>query len=246
MLCSESSMVNRGLDGIQAVTLRCRAWTCDLCAESRRKQLVALAKSGNPTTFITLTVNPSELDGPHSRARSLADAWRKIIRLLRKKYGYLKIPYFCVFEATKNGEPHLHILARVGWISQKWLSKEMRKLINAPVVDIRRVKNSKKLAYYVSKYCGKEPHRFATCKRYWTTQNWELTKFEPEPPRGRWHKEWELVRTPLRELAAQWEREGYEVTLSRHRCLAWSQGPPDEELEAYDEIMRLRAKDLPW
>ncbi len=279
MLCSEASMVNRGLDGIQAVTLRCRAWTCELCAESRRKQLIALARSGSPTTFITLTVNPSELDGPHSRARSLADAWRKIIRLLARRcrkcqkasqarspaarseeefrgrtlpngkrccYGYRKLAYFCVFEATKNGEPHLHILARVGWISQKWLSDKMKKLINAPVVDIRRVKNKKKLAYYVSKYCGKEPHRFTTCKRYWTTQNWELTKFEPEPPRGRWHKEWDLVRTPLSELAAQWESEGYEVTRSRHRCLAWCQGPPDEELDAYDEIMRLRAKDLPW
>ncbi len=48
MLCSEASMVNTGWDGIQAVSLRCRAWTCPLCCESRRKQLVALALSGQP------------------------------------------------------------------------------------------------------------------------------------------------------------------------------------------------------
>ncbi len=246
MYCGEHSLVNRGLDGIQAVSLRCRAWTCELCAESRRKQLVALARSGAPTTFITLTVNPAMLDGPHSRARSLADAWRKIIRLVRKKYGYKRIPYFCVFEATKKGEPHLHILARVGWISQKWLSAEMQNLINAPIVDIRRVRDQKKLAYYVSKYCGKEPHRFATCKRYWTTQDWEVEKYEKIQPPGRWHSEWELVRTPLDDLAAEWKREGYEVDRTRHRIQSLWKGPPPDVLEAIENIYELRRQGLPW
>ncbi len=246
MLCSESSMVNHGIDGHQAVSLRCRAWTCELCEKSRRQQLVALAKSGEPTTFITLTVNPAHGANPVDRARQLADAWRTIIKLVRKKYGYTKIPYFCVFEATKNGEPHLHILARVKWISQKWLSSQMEALINAPIVDIRRVRDKKKLAYYVSKYCGKAPHRFATCKRYWTTQDWELTKFKPEPPPGRWHSKWELVRVPLSALADEWRAQGYEVEQTRHRIYACAQGPPQDVLDAIEDIIRRRELGCEW
>ena len=168
------SMVNRGWDGVRAVSLRCRSWGCPNCHDDRTKQLIALALSGAPTTFITLTVNPAWGASKADRARRLVDSWRTIVKLVKKRYGYSTLPYFCVFEATKAGEPHLHILARVKYIDQKWLSKQMKLLMNAPIVDIRRVKNKNKLAFYVSKYCGKEPHRFATCKRYWTTRDWEV------------------------------------------------------------------------
>ncbi len=272
-------MVNAGWDGLQAVSLRCRSWGCPLCSESRRKQLVALAKSGDPNTFITLTVNPAFGSSPFDRAHRLADAWRVLIRLLKRRcrkcqkahvslsaaagrelpfegrvlpdglrccYGYTELPYFCVFEATLNGEPHLHILARVKWISQKWLSKAMEALISAPIVDIRRVKNKNKLAYYISKYCGKEPHRFQTCKRYWTTRDYELTRFEPEPQPGRWHRHWQLEKVHISQLADDWRSQGYEVTETRHRVLAWAQGPPDDEVAAFEYLSRRRLKGLSW
>jgi len=239
-------MVNRGWDGIQAVSLRCRSWTCDICREARKKQLVALAKSGDPNTFITLTVNPKFGSSPYDRARRLADAWRKILRMVKAKYSYKTIPYLCVFEATKLGEPHLHILCRVKWISQDWLSKKMAKLMMAPVVDIRRVKNKNKLAYYISKYIGKDPHRFKTCKRYWTTRDWELTTFEPEKPEGRWHSQWELVRTPLSELAEEWRGEGLEVENGRHRIVAKWRGPPDDVLAELRYIAARRRLCRSW
>ncbi len=239
-------MVNAGWDGLQAVSLLCRSCGCPLCSESRRKQLVALAKSGDPNTFITLTVNPAFGSSPFDRAHRLADAWRVIVRLVKAKYGYTELPYFCVFEATLNGEPHLHILARVKWISQKWLSEQMKRLMLAPVVDIRRVKNKNKLAYYISKYCGKEPHRFQTCKRYWTTRDYELTRFEPEPQPGRWHRHWQLEKVHIGQLADDWRSQGYEVTDTRHRVLAWAQGPPDDEIAAFEYLSRRRLKGLSW
>lgn len=223
-------MVNSGWDGHQAVTLRCRSWGCPICHEARKSQLVALAKSGQPNTFITLTVNPKYGSTPYERARGLADAWRTIVRLVKRKYGYSELPYFCVFEATKNGEPHLHILCRVKWISQTWLSDQMKRLMLAPIVDIRRVRDKTKLAYYISKYCGKDPHRFQTCKRYWTTRNYELTKFEPTPPPGRWHNAWRIERTDLDTLAAAWDTGHYEITRTKNRLLAFAQGPPDDVL----------------
>lgn len=228
MLCSEASMVNHGWNGVQAVSLRCRSWGCPLCQESRKKQLVALARSGQPTTFITLTVNPHFGSSQYDRARRLADAWRVIVRLAKTKYGYKSIPYLCVFEATKKGEPHLHILCRVKWISQKWMSKQMDRLMKAPVVDIREVKDPKKIAYYITKYCGKEPERFESCKRYWSTRDWELTKFEPTKPDGVWDHHWTLVRTPLASLADEWRAQGREVEEGRHRLLCrWHDPTPD-------------------
>ncbi len=273
MLCSEASMVNHGLDGVRAVSLRCRSWGCPLCHESRKRQLVALAKNGDPDTFLTLTVNPAHGASRFERARELADSWRTIVRLLKRRcrkckeahrdkypndhqaqefkgriladglrccYGYSDLPYFCVFEATLNGEPHLHILARVKWISQKWLSNQMNSLMMAPVVDIRRVRNKKKLAYYISKYMGKDPHRFQTCKRYWCTRDWELTQFEPEPIPGRWEHSWTLVKTPLAALADEWRESGREVQQSRHRLLVTWTGPPEDVLLeiGYDVVRR--------
>ncbi len=246
MLCSEASMVNSGWDGVQAVLLRCRSWGCPNCYESRRKQLMALARSGDPNTFITLTVNPAFGSSPFDRARRLADAWRVIVRLVKAKYELKELEYFCVFEATLKGEPHLHILCRVKWISQKWLSEQMEALMMAPIVDIRRVRDKGKLAYYVSKYCGKEPHRFSTCKRYWTTRGYELTKFEPEPPPGRWHNDWQLLKVHISQLADEWRDQGFEVTETRNRVLGWRQGPPDDEIAEYEHILWRRRKGLPW
>lgn len=246
MYCGEASVVKAGLDGFRAVSVRCRSWKCPDCAKRRKSQLIALAKSGKPDTFITLTVNPAWGHSPEYRAHKLVDAWRTIIKRVKKQYGYKTIPYFCVFEATKKGEPHLHILCRVKWISQKWLSAQMKSLMGAPIVDIRRVRDKSKLAYYISKYMGKDPHRFETCKRYWTTRDWELEKYEPQEPPGRWGCPWKMKRTPLAELAAAWAADGYEMTVSKNHVLAYAQGPPDDEYWEAMYLLRRRDRGLPW
>ncbi len=246
MLCSQSSMVNHGPDGCRAVTLRCRAWTCPLCRDGRKKQLIALALSGKPNKFITLTVNPAWGSSPYERARALADAWRTIVRLAKTKYSLKSLPYLCVFEACESGEPHLHILARVKWISHSWLREQMLRLIDAPIVEIAEVKNKKKLAYYISKYIGKDPQRFASCKRYWCTRDWQLTKYDPEPPTGRWDHRWHLVRTPLAALAEEWRDHGHDVQQSRYRLLVSWCGPPDDVLAEIDDCWTRWRREKSW
>ena len=66
----------------------------------------------------------------------------------------------------------------------------MEKLIQAPIVWIKRIQSVGQAAYYVSKYVGKEPGHFDDCKRYWRTQNYELTKYVPEPIDGDWQEQW--------------------------------------------------------
>ncbi len=194
----------------------------------RQQQLVELAKSGKPTTFITLTVNPATGYSPASRARALVKAWREVVKRACKKYGYSSIPYLCVFEATKRGEPHLHILCRVKWIDQPWLSNQMKALIQAPIVHIRQVKSTGQIASYVSKYIGKEPHRFASCKRYWRTQSWELPLEDGEPENTIWSDRWYTMNRSVKELQRLWVSMGYDVAMEGHLLVAMKEPPPQE------------------
>lgn len=172
MLCGGRSLVKLMSDGGVAVTLRCRAWTCPDCAPLRKNQLIDLAKSGRPDRFVTLTSNPRVGVSPADRAARLARAWRVVLARARRQWPGRRWEYLAVFEATKRGEPHLHVLVRGPFLPQRWLSEQMRDVAEAPIVDIRQVKSVRQAAAYVAKYIGKAPHRFATCKRYWHTRGW--------------------------------------------------------------------------
>lgn len=170
--CNRFTIVKYDGERATAHPLRCRAWSCKHCRPWRKSQLVREATEGKPRTFITLTSNPMHLDTPEQRAHALVDAWRHIVRTLRVRPAFKNMQYFIVMERTERGEPHLHILARMPYLKQKWLSDEMRKLTNAPIVDIRHVDSPKHAAYYCAKYCGKDPHRYEGCKRYWRSLDW--------------------------------------------------------------------------
>jgi hypothetical protein len=183
----------------------------------RRRELIRLGLSGNPDTFITLTVNPDRFAGPDERAQRLKDAWSAVRRKACKVYGYTAIPFLAVFEKTKRGEPHLHILARCEWIDQAWLSEQMNTRIGAPIVDIRRINSRKKAAGYVAKYAGKNPERFQGTKRYWRSQDWEVSPHpeaeDEDQPKGDWYIVPERFGNYLAMVTAQgmtyeWRRHG--------------------------------------
>ena len=173
VLCREWTKVKHQRGIAVAEPLKCRCWSCDYCYPIRLRQLKGLARAGLPDTFLTLTVNPAYGLTPDERARGLAKAWRLIRKRAMRRYGYKAIPFLAVFEKTKRGEPHLHILMRVKWLDQRWVSKVMEALIGAPIVDIRRIQSVRKAAAYIAKYVGKDPSAFEGCKRYWRSQDWE-------------------------------------------------------------------------
>jgi hypothetical protein len=172
ILCREQTLVKHHECGIFATPLCCRSWTCDYCRPERKARIRFQAQCGAPDTFITLTTNPARGTSPATRAAELVKAWRRFVRAAKKHYGYPSIPYFAVFEATKLGQPHLHILCRVKWIDQRYLSAFMKAEIGAPIVDIRRVRSPTIAARYISKYVGKAPGKFGSCKRYWQTKDY--------------------------------------------------------------------------
>lgn len=221
MLCSEWSLVHYQSGFSDVVTLHCNSWGCPICRPRRKRRLVMQAKAGKPNTFLTLTVNPAIGLSPVHRAKMLARAFRLVRLRAMRRYGYRRLPFICVFEQTKEGEPHLHALMRCKWIDQRWLSKQMDELIGAPVVDIRRVTSARGIANYVAKYIGKAPHRFGTTKRYWQSQDYAQWRpdhrEEPEVfPMG-----WHVIRQDVKSYVAMMERNGGTPVLRRGGYRIW-------------------------
>jgi len=210
-LCREWSLV-KYLDAQRYVKpLLCRSWTCDYCAPLRKKRLIALAASGEPIRFLTLTVNPQREGTPESRLLELANAWRVTVKRLRRLHPKESIEYLAIVEQTKNGEPHLHILLRSPYISQHYISDCMAELIDAPIVDIRRIRQPAEVIRYVAKYVTKAPARIGTSKRYWTSQGYELDKQERtilDPSIG---PGWKLDKRPIIDIITEWVYDSYQA-----------------------------------
>lgn len=219
--CNEALAVKTDGKSKTAVTLRCRSWTCEECADLRHRQLVAEGICGSPRVFITITSKRVSTKTPIQAARELAHAWRKLRLRIMRKYGWKKLPFLCVFQATKLGWPHLHILARCGYIDQRWLSAQMDDLTGSPIVDIRLLKNRSQAVAYAARYCGRETERFGTTKRYWQSQDYDL---RPEPPPKEDYApgvKWERLVEALDRWVTSQSRQGWHAwQVSRHKAVA--------------------------
>jgi len=223
ILCSERSLVKTGDGWGVALPLFCRSWGCEICAPRRAAQLIALGKAGRPNRFLTLTIAPTVAPTAALRAKALANALRNLMKRVRRKVAPAKVEYLAVFEATKLGNPHLHVLLRSPFLAQAWISEVMRELIGSPICDIRQVKDAGHAARYVAKYIGKEPHKFGTCKRYWTSGNWNLRRKEAEEVDD--GSRWTISEQPLKQIWLHWYNLGLCPTWRPHEWLAWGNLP---------------------
>jgi len=218
-ICRQWTLVKHSNPFEYARVLKCRSWQCDFCAPERKSQLLALAASGRPQRFLTLTINPDVGTDPRNRLRLLSHAWRTLVKRLRRLYPGSDIEYLCVVEETKNHEPHLHILLRSPYIPQSLVSGAMRELIHSPIVDIRAIRNQGEVVRYVAKYITKAPKQFERSKRYWHS-----TRYEIEPPEeattalkdGEWY---EVLQRPIHLVAYDLAMRGYEFSRIDDDCL---------------------------
>lgn len=195
---------------IRAGRLYCRSWSCEHCSETRRRQLQALAASGSPTTLITVTMPFRSHDTADEAAQALVHAWRMTLQAGQREKRFDRIQYLAVFEETKKGWPHLHILARAPWIDQRWLSRTMEHYGAGAIVDIRRVYSARHAARYVAKYVSKAPQRYQGCKRYWRTMSYELDRREPRRIDPTERTGW-LSQSDIYNLAWVLERNEYAI-----------------------------------
>lgn len=197
MFCRDLALVKPFDGGFFATPLYCRSWGCDVCRPKRRAQVKRQALKGHGVIFVTLTANPAWGDGPLHRAHELVDAWRTFLADMRALGELGKVAYFAVFEATKAGEPHLHILTRAPWIDQEKLSAYMDAWMQAPNVWITKIRSNAQAAFYVAKYLGKKPDKFGTCKRYWQTRDWADKDPPPDREVDRARAPWQIVKHGL-------------------------------------------------
>jgi hypothetical protein len=223
-VCGGWSLVRHRAHGTEAITMWCRSWLCVDCAPKRVWKLARFASDGQPTTFLTLTVNPAVGESAGQRAQALSDAFKVLVKRARRKFTKCAIEYLAVFEETKRGEPHLHILLRAPFIPQSWISDTMKELINAPIVDIRRVGQARNAARYVSKYLAKGPKPFANLKRYWSSQGYDLTDPELKKAKAAQDTGWRVWQEPLFLLVEAWQNYHHvAVWLNDHSVIFPSQ-----------------------
>lgn len=215
--CGEHTLQHKDQQSITAISLRCRAWTCGDCAPDRRVQLIAKAKSGNPNRLLTLTSRRRKDQTPEDAAKALVRSWRLIRRIIKRQNPRERVEFLAIFEATKLGWPHIHILVRSEWLDHHFIRAQMARLTDSPVIDIRAIKNAKGAAHYVAKYTSKGAAKFGTLKRYWTSKSYELSKWvKPKSPHG-----WDRQDFPLAQWSNMWSKFGYSITWqSAYKVLA--------------------------
>jgi len=141
----------------------------------------------------------------------LSHAWRTIVKRLHRLYPFTAIEYLVVVEATKRGEPHLHILYRGPYVAQKRLSAWLYGLTGAWHADIRAIKNQREVVRYVGKYITKKPAQFGTSKRYWRSYHYSqpdenefVSPIPSDPP-------WLISKVPISMLATEYRDRGYRL-----------------------------------
>lgn len=197
-ICGDRCCVKETAHEAFAKRLYCQRWSCADCAPKRRKRLIAEILSGKPATMVTLTYRGGDGLKPEDQLTRLLWAWRIVIKRWMRRHKMRRLSRFQVVEGTKAGTPHVHVLVRGVWIDQRWLSEQMAALIDAPIVDVRRLDSAGRAAAYVAKYCGKAPAQFGTHKRYHRSQDWRI---EPKP---------EKRAEPLPQQ--KWERHNFHIS----------------------------------
>lgn len=226
MYCGEWSLVKGESAQTTIIPLRCHCWTCKECSPLRKANLIAEAQQGAPQIFLTLTsINPG-YGSPALAAQQLVRAWREVRRRWCRKNGVKSMPFLCVFEQTKRGWPHLHIVARAKWISQKWLSETMEALTGAKIVDVRSIHGKKSVAFYIAKYIAKNPYRFPGTKRYWRSQDYLLPSTEERQLFERQKIGWIVIREHWREHARLLSRASWDVTYKTNEAIVIHLFPP--------------------
>lgn len=226
MFCRDLCIVKTQDRVHEVFPLKCKCWSCPDCRPDRTKRLMYEARLGKPNLFITLTSRNVAGGDPSAAARDLVSAWRTVRAEYMEEHGLKSLPFLAVFEETKRGWPHVHIVARCGWLSQKWLSKRMGELTGSPVCWVNRLTSARKVARYVTKYIGKNPHRFDGTKRYWRSLDYLKPEPEQEEKPRSTHVRWERIDCSWLKMATEFERVGFLVAIHRSHAVAEPRAPP--------------------
>ncbi|MBA7549430.1 hypothetical protein ES705_41911 [subsurface metagenome] len=207
----KSSIVGQNKERTHAVTIPmpCKSWDCLTCGPRKRAIWIERLAAGKPEREITLTCPLGKFASPRLAAMAMKVAWRTLATKIRKQWGPLE--YALVFELTKNGTPHMHILCRGSYIAQKWISRWWNKLGIGPVVYIQSVKGEKLHAAHACKYLakanGQSARVLAPLRIIQTSSNYELEQPKKTLPEKYPDMVWTWDRRSSSEIAADFEKD---------------------------------------
>lgn len=224
MLCSNEVLVNANRIEGEAHLLRCKRWSCETCKEYNRLRVMHAARRGQPNLFMTLTCNPARWSSPDEAARDMKRGLVQLRRRIERRWKIKNIPFIVVYEKTKKGWPHMHLLLRAPYMHWKVLRAMWQEISGAHQVDVRFIKKATQVLFYVTKYIGKDLHAFEGCKRWWRSHNYDELKEAPYRPENygygieRDFLDWHL-------LVSLTEKSGVIIRSKGRHSISWRWAP---------------------
>lgn len=199
--CCRSALVATNSAGniTRVIPIYCHKWSCPRCGKKKKGLWRSYALAGEPERLITLTCKPDDLLTARQQVKKMKQAFSRLIQRLRRKYGILE--YLAVWELTKAGLPHVHVLQRGTFIDQKELSRFWNDLTGAYIVDIKKIASQEQVSNYVMKYLTKAitqmQESFSGIRVIQRSKNWILPKHAPlfkrQHPDAGEPEEWRFV-----------------------------------------------------
>lgn len=146
-------MLDRKTGELHIVLTRCHQWACPHCAPIRLAQVKDKARRGHPERHIVLTCRPMPGWSQAYHVKYIRKKVRILVQAIRREFGHFE--YMMALELHKNGAPHVHILQRGTYISQRWLSTHWFKLTGNFKVHIGGIHRTEGAIAELTKYLAK-------------------------------------------------------------------------------------------
>jgi hypothetical protein len=171
-LCTPELSVKGNASEGEAHPVRCKRWSCPVCAQINRARVIAIARKACPRAMLTLTVSSTAYPDVDQAAEALKRGLR-LLRLGLARHARIEnFEFLAVFEKHKSGHPHLHLLIRGKYIPWQYLKRRWKELTGSSQIFINKIATTGQAAFYAAKYIGKDLHAFAHCKRWWRSHGY--------------------------------------------------------------------------
>lgn len=143
----------------------------------------------------------------------------------KRRFPGAKFEYFLVWERTKRGWPHAHILLVAPSVAKRWLSAQWRELSRCFITDIQRVGSHEHAARYLAKYLAKDPAVPPGFRRWRRSAKFFDVTAEPARTPLPRLSAWTIQPRPALAQALVWLNQGLHVDL-RDRALPRARSDP--------------------
>jgi hypothetical protein len=173
----------------------CKCWGCSGCGPRRgsmyRFRIAKHAERHQLRKLITLTLDPSKVDGADDSTRYINEIWADFRIYVKRWLGKRRFTFIRILEYQKNGYAHLHVLTNA-WLNQAWVSDTWNTIGGGRIVDARLV-DMDRVSHYLSKYLVKDMVKFAPPRARRVTTSRDIHLLEKEVS----DYAWTMIQSPL-------------------------------------------------